>query len=70
MLDEPKEVSGWSTWRKPRDLLILFKSERRVESLPCLMSSAGFMTRMVAVAMTAMMAITTRSSMRVKACSE
>jgi len=68
IVEVPKlPVPAWSVWYKPKALFMVAKSERRVESLPCLISSAGLRMRVTATANTAKMAITTRSSMRVKA---
>jgi len=67
MVDVPIHLAIWSVWYKPKALFMVARSESLMESLPCLISSAGLRMRVTATANTAKMAITTKSSMRVKA---
>ena len=66
MLAEPIETVGWSTWKRLRALWREARSERRLESLDCLRSSAGLRMRVMAVARMAMIPMIMRSSIRVK----
>ena len=58
---------GWSVLYEARAVFRVARSEILLESLDCLRSSMGFRTRMTTTARMAMMAMTMRSSTRVKA---
>ena len=65
-VEVPMKAFELSTSTRPNVLFSIARSERRVESRPALTSSAGLRIKTTAVARTARMAITTRSSIKVK----
>ncbi len=66
MFGSPKEQLGHLTWRRLIDLFRLLRSLIRTESLEEESMSPGFITTTIAEARIARIAITMRSSIRVK----
>ena len=65
-VDVPMNPDVTSVENKLRAVLIVARSERRLESLACFKSSAGLRVTITTTLKTATMARVTRSSMRVK----